>query len=137
MPVVLELLGKEEVKILWSILRPYFEEAVRRGDASNTADDIRDWALTDKRLIWLIREDHKLLATFSSGTRSGAKGIIAFIDFLGGEDVDHWLNDKLPEFERIAVEAGARAIEVEEGRMGWARKMPDYRAVRTVLRKEL
>ncbi len=137
MPATLELLDKEEIKILWSILRPYFEEAIVRGDASNTADDIRDWALTDRRLIWLIREDYRLLATFSSGTRTGAKGMVAYIDFLGGEEVDHWLNDKLPEFEHRAREAGAVAVEIDEGRLGWARKMPDYRAVRTVLRKEL
>jgi hypothetical protein len=134
---VLELLDKEDVKILWSILRPYFQAAIVRGDASIEADEIRNRVMSGTRLVWWVREEDRILATFSSGTRNGAEGIVAFIDFLGGEDVDQWLNDKLPEFEHLAREAGAVAVEVEEGRMGWVRKMPDYRAVRTVLRKEL
>lgn len=137
MTPVLERLDRSDVMILWSVLKPYFEAAIARGDSSLSPDDIRALALSGRRLIWTVTSDHHLLATFSSGTQSASTGMTAFIDFLGGEDMDDWLRPCLAQFEAHARHAGATAVEIVDARLGWQRKLAGYRPVRTTLRKDL
>ena len=140
MSATLELLDKEDVKILWSILKPYFQSATDRCHTGFDVEKIRELALADKRLIWTVMDGNRLLAVLSSGTaKMPDGGMIAYIDWLGGEDLDDWLEDKIADFEARSKDAGATAIEIDEGRLGWFRKLRGcgYRPVRYTLRKAL
>ena len=139
MAAVLELLDKEDVKILWSILKPYFQSAIDHNQSGLDVDEIRQRALDNKRLIWTVVDGNRLLAALSSGTTTLPDGMIAFIDYLGGIELDDWLEAKIADFEARAKEAGATLVEIDEGRLGWSRKLRGrgYRPVRYTLRKAL
>jgi len=139
MTATLELLDKGDVMILWPVLRPYFQAAIDHCNSGLEVDDIRQRALDGKRLIWTVTDGNRLLAALSSGTTRHPKGMIAYIDYLGGEDLDDWLEAKIADFEARSKEAGATEVEIDEGRLGWSRKLRGrgYRPVRTVLRKAL
>jgi hypothetical protein len=139
MTAELDLLDKGGVMILWPILKPYFQSAIDHNQSGLDVDEIRQRALDGKRLIWTVTDNHRLLAALSSGTTKLPDGMIAYIDYLGGEDLDDWLEAKIAEFEARSKEAGATLVEIDEGRLGWSRKLRGrgYRPVRYTLRKAL
>lgn len=139
MTAKLELLAKEDIKILWSILKPYFQSAIDRCQSGLDPDQIRSWALEGRRLIWIVTENERLLAALCGGTREYPGGLIVYVDQIGGQSLETWLVDCLGELEAKSREFGADILEINEGRMGWERRLRGlgYRPARVILRKAL
>jgi len=136
MTPALERLSREDIAEYWDVIEPYLAEAMRRGDAPLSSADLKALALAGQRQIWAAIAGTDLLAVASTGMRRGRDGDVAFVDFCGGRGLEQWLRPCLTELERRAFEAGAIAFEIEEGRLGWQRALPEYRPVRVVLRKD-
>lgn len=135
----LELLGKEDVVTLWPILKPYFQSAIDRCQSGLDVEQIQRWALNDQRLIWIVTEGDELLAALSGGTREYPGGLIAYIDQIGGRNLEAWLPGCLTDIEDKVRAFGATILEINEGRMGWERRLRGfgYRPARVILRKAL
>lgn len=137
--IVLDRVPLDLVDQLWPHVEHHIAAGCNAVITEVTPEFIKAEALADRRMLWVAIDTDTpfpFLAAASVGWRATNKGLVAFIDAIGGRQAHRWLGPCLEELEGHLKAAGAVAIEVE-GRRGWRRVLPGYREARVVMMKEL
>lgn len=71
----------------------------------DTIDDVRDRCIENHNALWLVARGARVVGAAVSRTVEGSAGRACGISFIGGDDVDGWLDELVD-----AVEGHARAV---------------------------
>lgn len=124
----------EEIPTIWPRILPLVKKALVYEDRSYRPKDIagellsgaKQLVMSDEPLCVLISE----LLDYPNGVRS------CNIFLTAGKFPPDW-KDILSGLEQWARSKGCISIEMKSPRKGWARRLPDWKAVTTIYRKEL
>lgn len=106
---------------------------MKRGDLGAT-ESIKNDILSGAALLWLVC-DTKPIGAVVTQISQVESGKVCTIVACGGECILNHL-PLLEDIETYATNEDCRAMRIM-GRKGWMRALPDYRALRVVLEKEL
>ena len=137
--IVLDQIRGDAIAEAWPHLEPWFISACRSVSTSLTPELILYRATSRQYDLWAIYEKHRplpLLGAAATALREVKGETVACIEAIAGRDADMWMQTALSEYETLARKNGVARIEIE-GRMGWQRKLPDYKPVRIVMEKVL
>ncbi len=109
------------------------QKAMERGGLGSFAE-LEKQVFDGSSLLWAAWEDviHAVCVTQIQETEAGR---ICVIQACGGRGSSSWLF-LLDEIEKYARDSGCICIRLF-GRRGWTRKLPDYKARKVILEKEL
>jgi hypothetical protein len=118
----------------WPHVSPLIEVAMERGAITDFAE-VADAIFAGRALVWIAWSGTaiKAAAVTQLSTVGGAR--FCTIVACGGTDRREWL-PLLAGLERYAKAEDCKAMRIF-GRRGWERLLPDYRAARVLLEKEL
>lgn len=120
-------------------MEPWFTVACRSVATSLTPDVILYRATSRQYDLWAIYDRNKpipLLGAAATALREVKGETVAHIEAIAGRNAERWMRTALDEYEALARKNGIARIEIE-GRVGWQRKLPDYKPVRIVMEKVL
>jgi hypothetical protein len=126
--------GPSRVHALWPFAKPLIEAAMRRGGISDFSGVERD-VLAGASLLWLVWDGQEIVAAAVTELALVQGRKICTIVACGGRERRRWLH-LLADLEDFARNEGCQATRLY-GRRGWLRALPDYRATRVILEKEL
>lgn len=124
----------DRVAELWPHVEPYLRRATARARSHDIAA-LRRKLDEGQALLWLVWDGERIAATVATSISvvNGRKQCV--IVACAGEYLDAWF----PHFERLeqyARDEGCDTVVVI-GRLGWQRKLKDYRPVAVTLEKAL
>jgi hypothetical protein len=121
---------------VWSQVESYIARALAEGGHRHSAEDVRRRCRERDAHLWLgVGIDGlEMVAVTEIQLWPGFK--VARIWLLAGENIEAWIADGLPTLEAWARAEGCREIE-EDGRGGWARRLPGWSVARVIMRKGL
>jgi hypothetical protein len=122
------------VAALWPFARPLIAAAMRRGGISDFSGVERD-VLGGSALLWLGWDGQEIVAAAVTELALIHGRKVCTIVACGGRARRRWLH-LLAELETFARREGCQATRMY-ARRGWTRVLPDYRATRVILEKEL
>ena len=118
---------------VWSAVEPLLAPALMRG-GEMTMQTLAE-ALRDGRLVLWLAWSGRLEAAAVTEIADTIAGRVCCIVACGGRDRANWLALRA-DLETYARRAGCARMRIY-GRKGWTRVLPDYRATRIILEKEL
>lgn len=137
--IILDEIRGPMIAATWHLLEPLLQSGIDRVSTSQTTAALRVGAEIGTCRLWAIYQREQpmpLLAAAATYVRRTNKGQVAVIDTIGGHDMDQWLEPALAEFAALAKANGVDRIEVE-GRLGWLKALPGFKATRIIMHKEL
>jgi hypothetical protein len=135
-----------QVHQFWPFVSPLIEAAMNKGRLTNFSDVERDVFAGDA-LVWIAWNGEKIKAAavteiasangerFCTIVACGAQTSLRSLRKLDCDDRREWLA-LIAGLESYAPAEGCAAMRIY-GRRGWLRLLPDYRASRVLLEKEL
>ena len=126
--------GPSRVAALWPFARPLIVAAMRRGAISDFSGVERD-VLDGRALLWLAWDGQEIAAAAVTELSQVHGRKLCTIVACGGRMRRRWLH-LIAELETFARREGCEATRMY-ARRGWIRVLPDYRATRVILEKEL
>jgi hypothetical protein len=121
-----------DVSEIWPLADEFISAAARYGEYS--ADELRTEAEGGTAQLWLAWSDHCEAAAVTR-VISTPNGDVCVIVALGGTDMARWFG-LLDELEAGAKYIGCSTMRIF-GRLGWERKLTDYKLARVILDKRL
>jgi hypothetical protein len=118
---------------VWPAVAPLLTPALERGGEMTTQTLAA--ALRDGRFVLWLAWSGRLEAAAVTEVADTIAGRVCCIVACGGRDRARWLGLRA-ELEAYARRAGCARMRIY-GRKGWLRVLPDYRAARVILEKEL
>ena len=122
------------VSQIWPTVSERLHTAMQRGGLGSFNVLMAD-VLSGRALLWVAAQDDEIVTAAVTQIGIGVGGKVCEIVACGGIDTLHHLH-LLGEIEDYARNEDCRATRII-GRKGWIRMLPDYRATRVVLEKEL
>lgn len=122
------------VKRVWPTVSKTLYNAMLRGGIGSFKVLEAD-VLSGGALLWVAAQSDEIVTAAVTQIGIGIRGKVCEIVACGGADTLHHLH-LLKEIEDYARNENCRATRII-GRKGWVRALPDYRATRVVLEKEL
>lgn len=134
MTAELSCVDPEQVKVIWPHISHMIKRAMERGGMGRFEDVERD-VLSRNAYLWLAMESSSVLA--SAVTQVTQEGFMRLCTIVAcaGHDWERW-GHMIEGLEKYAKAEGCQHIEIC-GRPGWIKRLPDYRTVKVVIRKEL
>lgn len=123
-----------QVSQIWPYVSLGLERAMQRGGMGRFSDLERD-VLTNNAYLWLATESNRMMASAVTKVTTEADNRLCTILACAGHDWERW-GDFIEDLEKYARAEDCRRMEVC-GRPGWVRRLPGYRLVKVILRKEL
>jgi hypothetical protein len=135
-----------QAREFWPYVAPLIEAAMRKGRLTNYVDVERD-VLAGGALVWIAWNGENIKAAavteiasangerFCTIVACGAQTSLRSLRKLDCDDRRQWL-PLIAGLESYARAEGCAAMRIY-GRRGWLRLLPDYRASRVLLEKEL
>ena len=120
-----------DVPIVWDEVAPLLAKAVAKQTAMSL-ESLREDCLRGKFWLWHIPG----VVAFVTEIQQFPIERIEMIVLCGGENLEAWMEEADATLTRHAKHFGCTALMIV-GRQGWARAAPEYKAVATVMRKEL
>lgn len=119
---------------MWPTIRPLIVKALAYGDGTITPDQIRANLLKGKQQLLFCPKPVCILITellnYPNGQRS------CDISLTAGDFPNDW-RSILEQIEEWARSKNCSFIEMRSPRKAWTRRLPDWRPVTVVYRKEL
>ncbi|MES2905178.1 MAG: hypothetical protein V4696_13410 [Pseudomonadota bacterium] len=117
----------------WPEARGLIAESVDRDDAL-TLGEVEEALGADLAQLWTVRDGGVVLAAVTQllALKGGRQ---AYVWQMGG-DFERGSDALVPAFLEWAAREGCVSAEMN-GRLGWRKKLPDWRMVSVTLRKEL
>jgi hypothetical protein len=119
---------------IWPHVSHLIRRAMERGRMGRFADVERD-VLAANAYLWLAVEQDVVLAAAVTQVTEDADGRLCTILACGGSGWARW-GGLIEGLESYARAEGCRRIEIA-GRPGWRRRLPGWRLVKIVIRKDL
>jgi hypothetical protein len=130
--VNLACVAPDEAQKFWPFARSYVEAAARKLDLSDPVQ-IEFEVITGRALLWLAMEDTRVWGAVITQFEDNKR--VCKILCWGSDDHDRCAS-LLTDLENFAKAEGCMAMRLT-GRLGWIRKLPDYRKKAVVLEKAL
>ena len=123
-----------DVQRVWAFVSGMIHTAIRRGDIS-AFKPVEQAVYNGDMLLWLAIDDKTIKAAAVSEISLTENHKICTLVACGGKDMDDWLPllEGIEHYARIEQCNSMRII----GRIGWERKLPQYRPHRIVLERKL
>lgn len=121
-----------DVAEIWPLAERFISAAARYGEYS--ADELRTEAEGGTAQLWLAWSDHCEAAAITRIIPTPL-GNVCVIVALGGTNMPRWFG-LLDQLEAGAKNIGCSMMRVF-GRLGWERKLTDYKLARVILDKRL
>jgi hypothetical protein len=120
----------------WSDVSYNIVSALEHGDGLTDFATVERAVLSGAALLWLIRSDHEeiLAALVTSLSVANGKKFCTIVA-CGGRNLDSWLM-LIDRIEKYATNENCKSVVIY-GRKGWARVLPAYVPVATVLERKL
>ncbi len=119
---------------LWPVAAPLLEPALndpKRCGLEHIAADL----YSGDADLWIVWTDGEVCAAVVTRMEHYARSKSLLVQLCGGRGMNDWW-PLIDEIERHARRIGCRHVEVQ-GRRGWARVLPGYTELRTVIAKEV
>jgi hypothetical protein len=110
------------------------QRAMERGGMGRFEDVEKD-VLAGNAYLWLAIESGSVLATAVTKVTTEPDHRLCTLVACSGQDWEHW-GHLIADLENYAKAEGCQRMEIC-GRPGWIKRLPDYRTVKVVIRKEL
>jgi hypothetical protein len=123
-----------QVSKIWPHVSHLIRRAMDRGGMGRFEDVQRD-VLTANAYLWLAVESGSVLAAAVTQVTQQADHRLCTIVACGGLGWTRW-GGLIEGLESYARAENCQRIEIA-GRPGWRKRLPDYRLVKIVIRKEL
>jgi hypothetical protein len=94
------------------------EPAVRRSNGRFTMDNVRNEVQTGELVLWLVFRDRAPTAFYTTRISEYPNRRAMVVDWLGGRDMDDWLDAAIDEMKAHAVVNHCKHLEFC-GRVGW------------------
>ncbi len=130
----LSCVAPDDVPKIWPHISHMIKRAMERGGMGRFEDVERD-VLTNNSYLWLAMEGSSLLASAVTKVTTEADHRLCTIIACCGHDWERW-GGLIAGLEKYARAEGCGRIEIC-GRPGWVKRLPSYRTVKVVIRKEL
>jgi hypothetical protein len=118
----------------WPHVSPQIRAAMQRGAIADFAD-VADAVLAGRALVWIAWDGVSIKAAAVTQLSTVGDARFCTIVACGGKARSDWL-PLLAGLERYAKAENCKAMRIF-GRRGWERVLPDYKAARVLLEKEL
>lgn len=131
----------EFVDAIWPEVVRMLEPAVTRSNGRFTLPDVRDEILRGELVLWLVVQDSVPKAFYTTRISDYPSRRALVIDWLGGADMDLWLDVAIGEMQSHARTNRCEHLEFC-GRAGWKKVLvnrgwkPEYVAFRMELNDE-
>lgn len=100
-----------------------------------TIESVLSSVLKGVSQLWLATTNNQVVGVVVTEALQHPAKRIMLIHMLGGEDIEEWVGE-ISRIEAYAKENECQAIEII-GRPAWKKLLPEYKAPRIVLTKEL
>lgn len=132
-PCIAVAVPRERLAAVWPAAAPLVARALARS-GEMTLDELARALVEGRFLLWLAW-DGALAAAAVTEIAETIAGRVCCIVACGGGNRARWLALRV-ELERHACRHGCVRMRIY-GRRGWQRILPDYRATRIILEKDL
>ena len=119
---------------IWPTVAPLIREAMARAAMSEFAT-VEHNIRNGDALLWLAWDGEQIRAAAVTELHRINGRKFCLIVACGGRERERWLS-LISDLEQFARDEGCDAMRIC-GRRGWTRVLPDYRATRVILEKEL
>lgn len=110
----------------WQECEPLLKSCLDRIGSEHSIEDMRNWVLSRRDLLWQIVEDGRTIAAAVTQMILDPKGNKACCIFaMGGRGFSRWGLHALAEIERYAKANGCKSVTLK-GRKAWQRILPEY-----------
>lgn len=109
---------------LWPLVRGWIADALARGNALETPDDVLAKIQAQEYQLWVV-DDGKPAAAFVTRIATGSLGSALVAVCLGGQGMERWLHAVEDVIARFAKSKGCKRIYLH-GRRGWVRQLAQY-----------
>jgi hypothetical protein len=123
-----------QVAKIWPHASHLIRRAMARGGMGRFEDVERD-VLSANAYLWLAIESGSVLAAAVTQVTQRKNDRLCTIVACGGHDWERW-GALIAGLETYARAENCQRMEIA-GRPGWLRRLPDYRLVKIVIRKDL
>ena len=134
----IQVIPTKVLPAFWPHLAPLLQKAFNLSERRYNLKDLYADALAGDYLIWAIIDENskEFVAALTTRKAVYARGKALAIEFLGGEQMDEWLDDLMDDLKKHAKHNGCDWLECF-GRKGWVKKgwKPAYVAYEMELEK--
>jgi hypothetical protein len=134
MTAELSCVDPAQVAQIWPYVSLMLERAMDRG-GMGSFDAVERDVLSNNAYLWLAVDAGKMLASAVTKVTQEKDHRLCTLIACSGHDYERW-GGLIEKLEKYAQAEGCKRIEIC-GRPGWVKRLPSYRTVKVVLRKEL
>lgn len=99
---------------------PMLEPAIERYSRNVSADDVRLSILSQRALLWIVRNKQTPIAAFTTSIVNHPQRTTLMIEYMSGKHMPLWAGMALNVLRNLAKEGKLDAIEAD-GRLGFSR----------------
>lgn len=118
----IEFIPKKYVENVWHLVEPLLQPAINRSVGEYTTDDVKKMIMEDKAFLSVMIENYNVVGFFISEVREFPQQKHLHISWLGGSNIDLWLEKIFEHMSKGAKKVGANYITCF-GRNGWQKKL--------------
>lgn len=125
-----------DVGTIWDQVEHLLVDALEKSGRYHGLEDVRRRCLEKEATLWIGTDDGKIESVAVTEIHTGIEFKVPRIWLWAGADGGAWIASHLASLETWARHEGGSFIETE-CRPGLQRKLPGWKVVRVVLRKDL
>ncbi len=110
---------------LWPELADHADRALQFAFDGMTNEHVLEWILTGRLILVVITVADKITASLTIEVCDNDDARTCHIMTIGGDNMEAWVHDWLPIWQRIAADQGCDYLTIK-GREGWARYARKY-----------
>jgi hypothetical protein len=116
---MITMVPREEVQNVWATVAPMLKKALDRAPGRYAPEDIFIALLKGHQTLW-VYADGEIKAAWTTRVYDVPLGRVMAFEWIGGEEVNEWVEEAISIGERYAKDMGCTRIE-GHGREGWFR----------------
>lgn len=116
----------ENVSMMWPHVCGFIEKSLPENFRKEDLADLLTECMQGTRLLWVVHnEKPEIIASYTTCFRQYPMYKSLIVEYMGGSNMDEWLDDCVEIMESFAGSSECDTIEVK-GRKGWERKLTKY-----------
>lgn len=123
-PIVISACPVTMIDVVWPKVLPHLLRPIDRSHGDCTVFETKKKLLSGNHLLILVSEGEKIIAAGTVEIRildTGMKNL--FINLLGGDRIDEWMDRFLEVTKAIARDYGCAELRCVSARKGWIKKL--------------
>lgn len=128
---------KEYIQDIWPMVGKHLQKAIDKNPGLYTVDMLYADLINGAQLLWVAIDDGAIKMAATTRIVVFPSGSMMIAEWLGGDEMESWLENALETIESYANDMGCRRMEVY-GRKGWkVLKQYGWNDAAVVYRKDL